>query len=920
MAWRILADTTLGDFTAAPDPSWRTLAQVGIGDFTEPPSWRELAAVDIGDFQAPPSWRILADVTLGDFSRAAAFRPVYTHGTAIAAVSTTPTGNLDLYHFSSRRGITPLLQGRTGLAAQVDSALSYTYRGESRQGRIVLAIPRSTASGWQDGTFVRGSILETRAIGFERVPFVGLVVNSGSSVAEVVEHVFGLDVSLGDRGSLYRRDISVGVLARPPYFKPVYRHGEYVPGFEPVYRHGAPVADFFRPIYRHGERVVFFNAVYRHGEAIAYVPTWRPIYRHGVAIASALGWKAVYLHGQFIEAPDPNFPIIDGDIDLGGGVMWRDVLSFVWRVGRSDGFWLSKSIPGQGLITLDNTHGRYHPDNFRPGQRVRLRVPGELEIGAGFISAVLPQTDHSSGLKTAIIRLEGALALLSHDEYSIALFETNAVGTSEIVESALDQAGWPQDLRRIDGPQQWLHPAHYTRILGSRALQKSLPVLQATETAELGFMHELRGSHVVFEGRYHREMDDRDGQFVFGGDSMDGSVIPIEGTVNPNNQWDNVYTAATIGAEKAVVLAPGKVWEMDDADDGVVGFQVPADNAVEFKVDLTNQPDFRTQRTVESVASWSPILASHYEARRGNDPRAAVTNLVFEDIPGRTTRTARTIRVTNPNAAFSVVVTRLEIHGRGVGLHGDVTLPEITNEQAEALYHRRVLTLPASIVGDAINHKGSSLAESKDFILLALERFGQPRSASRIPYNPLGSPEARRAGQHMQISDPILVQGGYGLDAGAYYVEGHEFHYMSGGNRAGILDASVFVSQRGRRLQVVDETFAQPAPHPGGSWTTLHGDVNLGGSEETPRFYMIGVLAQLPDGVIAMEDDDECLRLVVDGEVRKVWHPIHLPKGEPDWLVGHVRVTEPTVVQMQVRVVSGITPVITRLRAVRVDG
>ena len=168
-------------------------------------------------------------------------------------------------------------------------------------------------------------------------------------------------------------------------------------------------------------------------------------------------------------------------------------------------------------------------------------------------------------------------------------------------------------------------------------------------------------------------------------------------------------------------------------------------------------------RYVRSVIEWTPLVPANYTVTNN-----AVLSLVDER------RTSVKVQ-----ASVATTITALEVHGRGVALYGDLTIPEVSDAAAIVQYRRRTLDLPTSFVGDGLNDGGNGLAEGRAQAKLLLNRYARPQLSGRIPFDGFDHIEALL---DLQISDPVLLQLGVGLPVGGYRVEGNGC-YLRGGHR-----------------------------------------------------------------------------------------------------------------------------------------
>ena len=284
--------------------------------------------------------------------------------------------------------------------------------------------------------------------------------------------------------------------------------------------------------------------------------------------------------------PSESFQLI---VDTGRMVsdQWSRVVgSISARWGRQEAAHLARVLPLQMQIQLDNSDGRFDPDQLLPDARVEWN-DGGLPVAHGRIASVRPSFDHTTGLRTATLHVEGPLALLNNGDHELSLFVTETVRTGQAISSVLDQVNWPADTRRVDTGQVRIHPAHYTSVLAPRALHRAGPVLRAAEQAEVGLVHEERGNLVVFENRFHRELDPRLGLDVAVFGRTEDSIRVI-GRVDPADSWDNIYNVVQVGGDRAVVQVERVVYEWNGEP-----LTIPANTTATLRLDLVLQPQNR---------------------------------------------------------------------------------------------------------------------------------------------------------------------------------------------------------------------------------------------------------------------------------------------------------------------------------------
>ena len=509
--------------------------------------------------------------------------------------------------------------------------------------------------------------------------------------------------------------------------------------------------------------------------------------------------------------------------------------------GRNEAAFLAHIVSARIQAILDNTSGRYDPGRMLPGARIRFdHISGGVgaAIVRGFVKSVQPSYDPQTGRRIVVISAEGAMARLARAEHDISLYTREEVRTGQVIEDALQESRFLID-REIDAGQVVLHPAHYTEILLPRALTRPARIIQATADAELGFVDEVRGDRIRFANRFARELDDRLSAYAFGSVPDSDEIIQVQGPIIPRDSWDNIWTAVLIGASATRTLAPGVVWSL--------GGPLTTDGPATFIVNLALDNGGRTNERVRSVAAWEPVQAGDIEV----DPSSTVIRF------GGETQSAISFSVDR-----ACTITKLDIRARGVATFG-LALPEIQDATAVARYDRRVLELPASFLGDALNGEGDFNAEAGAYAELLLLRFGEPQRNAPLQWNAFQSVLSEDAFRNIQTSDPVLVTGDLGIETGGYRVEGGELEYIARTRR---LLMTTHLSRRNRR------TFQrnQDAIIAGGAGWTDVARLNCRGPT------VVAAEVSSPD---RPQDDDPRFRILVGGVVRKAVLGRQIPAG-----------------------------------------
>ena len=618
--------------------------------------------------------------------------------------------------------------------------------------------------------------------------------------------------------------------------------------------------------------------------------------------ASAWTASATATLGPFPSSRDL-FSLFTLSIDRAGAFTNEafNLLQLFAKWGRSEASFLARAQPVQMQVILDNESGRYDPGAILPRARIHLDHLGAT-VAHAYVRSVRPQIDHSTGLRQTVIHAEGALALFNNDAHELSLFVTDTARTGPVVHEILDQTGWPGTARDIDAGQVRLQPAHYTEILAPRALGKAGPNLRATETAEIGLLHERRGDFIVFEERYHRELDLSLPAFTFGSLGGTNFISPL-GITNPEDSWDNLYTVIRIGASRAVVQTDKKVYTFRKDTIGADPLLIRANTTVEFGVDLVLEPRNRETDNVASVAQWTTV-DSEFQNAAGVVVTADVDLTFSQD-----GRTRRRVTIANTNA-FDVNLTKLELSGRGVALYGDLTIPYLEDAAAVALYDTRILDLETSFIGDGLNEGGDGVAEGNATAQLLLTRYSHPQSHGRLAFDPLESANNLLAMHTLAISQPVNMLVGTGFPPGIYHVEGGDIQLDVGREWATM---GVNLSQRGRRLVARDQSVSVTPPSD--AWVNVSTPLAI----LAGRPYVIATEVTFPTATALSTSDDPVLRVLLDGQPYSVWSETDIPVNDPQFRAALVLGPGAVQVQVRRRAVGGNAITASHVRYVRID-
>ena len=539
------------------------------------------------------------------------------------------------------------------------------------------------------------------------------------------------------------------------------------------------------------------------------------------------------------------------------------LLSYNAQWGRSEASYLAKVASLKGQAILSNPDGRYDPGRMLPGARIWLDY-GEGGIGGevvhGFVNQVLPSANHGNDLHHVVVHFEGALARLARDDHEVSFFTEVDVHSGRMMDDLLTLAQWPADKRMIDHGQVRLLRAHYRDLAVPRVLHRTTRNIRGIEEAEVGLVHELRGDYVVFEDKFHRLLDVRLSAWAFGTaggpDSTPPTIRPI-GTVTPNDSWANLYTVVRAGIQGALVQGDGLVYTFRKGSIERQPFRVPAGKSYTITCSMEDSPEYLENPAVRSVASWNPLLPEHYTLRGG-------TIRI-----GEQTRSSQEVIITAA-ADTEAVLTKLELHGRGIFANGDFIIPDLVDPDAFRLYNSRVLNIELGVLAS----EKDLVPQGQEFAQLLLYRYSKPQRSARLPFNPLLYPEAMTG---LHISDPVLVQDGIatGLGAGGYRVEGGDISFEA---LTGLWEMGINVSARDRKLTVRDTELSYTAT-PG--WQVPAG---APAQAITDSQHVIGIECSYPEGTARFSTDEPVLRVLLGRDIIREWTEQEIPIGEPAFL------------------------------------
>lgn len=185
--------------------------------------------------------------------------------------------------------------------------------------------------------------------------------------------------------------------------------------------------------------------------------------------------------------------------------------------GRDSGSQLiARSTAGQLQAILYNPSGRFSRFNsssplygsLLPGRKVRFRTtaPTAATLWTGFLDDIQPVT--GGDIPTVRLIAYGAFRRLADGENKINAGPLVGAQTGTVIGSILDAAAWPVGARSIQTGEV---PLGNWYVVEKGAVE----ALQEVEDAEQGFVYEGLDFDIVFEGRYHRLLNEGTSQGTF---------------------------------------------------------------------------------------------------------------------------------------------------------------------------------------------------------------------------------------------------------------------------------------------------------------------------------------------------------------------------------------------------------------------
>ena len=251
-------------------------------------------------------------------------------------------------------------------------------------------------------------------------------------------------------------------------------------------------------------------------------------------------------------------------------------------------------------------------------------------------------TTNPTGAKRAFVVLEGSLGRLGREQWEFAISpllndpdDSPYQYTGTIMETILEDAGWPSNKRSIDRGQFELYVYNMAGVLSTRRLQTPLRPIRELERTEWGLITEGHGDRIDFQGRYFREFDTREPRYTFASSNVDGA-IPVIGITPYDSNQGEIITRVRYSAQGS------EVFQQVDTE-GVNNFNlslrtpVPVESLgrADINIDLENgnrwgamgavgESNINMLPYVTSVVNWQPFGANNieiWEAPLGQPPR-----------------------------------------------------------------------------------------------------------------------------------------------------------------------------------------------------------------------------------------------------------------------------------------------------------
>ena len=496
------------------------------------------------------------------------------------------------------------------------------------------------------------------------------------------------------------------------------------------------------------------------------------------------------------------------------------------KLGRGTSY-AEQVRPLAGQIILNNVDDS--ANNLRRGHKVEYLNAANEIIYAGWVKDV-NFTKSPTGAKRAFVTLEGSLGRLSREQWEFAVSpllndpdDSPYQFTGRIMETILEDAGWPSGKRNIDKGQFELYIYNMAGVLSTRRLQTPLRPIRELERTEWGLITEGHGDRIDFQGRYFREFDNRQPKYNFTGPGVDGGIEVIGVTPYDSNQGE-IITHVRYSAQGA------EVFQQTDTD-GDTNFNLRLRNPVaiasldraDINLDLQNgvtygamgavgESNINMLPYVTSVVNWQPFgarnIAIFSETGQQIQPEPYAHNTgVF--VSFEYNRLGVRVSVTN-NTFNTIQVREINVTGRPVVntdtlAFEDVASPDADQYDPQSFEIKSLVDLGIEAGRDRPITR-AALREAAEVILW---RLGVPRPIGSISVDLRRYPILLTG---LEMSDPVAVLDVVGLPTGEYHVEGWEFEFLP--ERDTI---TIDLSRRGARTILADASTIGTVNAPAGS-------------------------------------------------------------------------------------------------------
>jgi len=420
----------------------------------------------------------------------------------------------------------------------------------------------------------------------------------------------------------------------------------------------------------------------------------------------------------------------DGDFGDANEDISADVKSISYSRGKDEE--LGKASPGTLSIRVNNSDGKYSPTlntgiytNLLPKRviKVTTTAPAAYNLFYGYIETITPHPDPAS--QDCYISAIDGLDFLAREELDTILYKDQLTGY--LVGKILDDAGWSDTLRVIDGGQDTVPYAYWHKV-------KARFALQDIEDSELGFIYVNGAGQLAYEDRHHRySATHQTSQATF-----DDTMVDIVYDYSARNVFNEVRATITPWELKA----EAELWRLQETPIIDIGQTKTFWGESEYFVDAWVTPVITTDYTASGTISIA------------------------------TTKFAKSIKlgVTNTDAV-PVTITLLKARGT---YYDDLTKVSRKSEDAtsQGLYQKRTLPLDGKYLTNA--------DKAQDFCDYGVARFKDPQAEVVITIVNKNNANLTQI-LSREISDRITVQNTkLGLDAD-FFINEMEHEITEGG-------------------------------------------------------------------------------------------------------------------------------------------